>query len=309
MQMQDPSRPRLVVVTRRTGLELLLERHGTLPQARFYLASREQPFAPYEEAHERFTAALATVESALPSDQRRVRIDRDQLDRFLFAPDDVVWIVGQDGLVPNVAKYLSGQLTLGVNPDPQRYDGVLCAHPPAAAAALIRWLERPGSEFTVQPRCMAAAVREDGQTLLALNEIFIGHRSHQSARYRMLTRDAEERQSSSGIICATGTGCSGWARSIRQQRGLTDPAPSSEERRLAWFVREPFPSVFTGTRLDHGTATDESPLRVRSEMGEGGLIFADGIESDFLDFLDGHAVTVAPARQSLRLVVPVAPAR
>ena len=35
-------RPRVVLVTRKTPLELLLERHGTLAQARFYLRTRGQ---------------------------------------------------------------------------------------------------------------------------------------------------------------------------------------------------------------------------------------------------------------------------
>ena len=33
---------------------------------------------------------------------------RHDLDRFLFEPDDLVVVVGQDGLVANVAKYLDG---------------------------------------------------------------------------------------------------------------------------------------------------------------------------------------------------------
>ena len=49
-----------------------------------------------------------------------------------------------------------------------------------------------------------AAEADDGQRLLALNEVFVGHTSHQSARYRVTFGDAEERQSSSGVIVATG---------------------------------------------------------------------------------------------------------
>ena len=295
--------PRVVLVTRKTPLELLLERHGTLGQVRFYLESRGQQVTAYEEAHERFHAGLSEAQRAIPPDQRRVRIDREDLDRFLFAPDDLVVIVGQDGLVPNAAKYLAGQLAIGINPDPERYDGVLCQHPPVAMAALLDWAvarERPG--FRVEHRVMAVAEREDGQRLLALNEVFIGHQTHQSARYRIQAADREERHSSSGVICSTGTGSTGWARSISEQVGAAGGLPGPEEPRLAWFVREPFPSVYTQTGLRRGEVARGAHLALVSEMGEGGVVFADGIESDRLDFLSGQRVTVGIAPGTFNLV-------
>jgi hypothetical protein len=297
--------PRIVLVTRKTPLTLLVEHHGTLGQAQFYLKTRGQDIAEYEAAHQRFEAALALVTQCIPPDRRRIRLDRGNLDRFLFAPDDIVVIVGQDGLVPNAAKYLNGQMAIGVNPDPERYDGVLVPHRPQSVARLLAWTETcQGGEYHIQRRVMALAEREDGQRLLALNEVFIGHRSHQSARYRLRVGEQQERQSSSGVICSTGTGCTGWARSIRDQRCLPEPLPLPDQRQLAWFVREPFPSVYTATGLDHGLLDKDGGLVVDSEMGEGGVVFADGIEGDRLEFLDGHRVRVTVARMTLNLVVP-----
>lgn len=304
----DTRRPRLVLVTRKTPLELLLERHGTLAQARFYLESRGQPLVPYEQAHQRLSAGLEQVLAAIPADRRRTRVDRAELDRFLFAPDDVVLVVGQDGLVANAAKYLRGQLTVGLNPDPARYDGVLCPHPPTALPRLLAWLEHPGAPaYRIEQRVMALAEREDGQRLLALNEIFVGHQTHQSARYRLRAGARQERQSSSGLICATGTGSTGWARSIVRQRGLASELPAPAEPRLCWFVREPFPSVSTGVDLDFGQLGPGERLELVSEMGEAGVVFADGIESDALEFLDGQQVRLGLAEQTLNLVVGAAP--
>ena len=294
----------IVVVTRKTPLELLIERYGTYGQAKFYLSTRGQDIAAQEDIHRRLEAGLSAVMASLPSDQRFVRVDRDALDRFLFAPDDVVLIVGQDGLVPNVAKYLSGQLTIGVNPDPARYDGVLCRFPPSSMPELLGFAAAPTPQFAIREVTMARALREDGQVLLSLNEIFVGHRTHQSARYRITSKGTTERHSSSGLICATGTGCTGWARSITEQRALTAPMPKPDEPRLAWFVREPFPSVATGTTLDFGYVEPEADLVITSEMGEGGTIFADGIESDHIDFLDGQTVRIGIASTRLRLVGP-----
>ncbi len=298
---------RLVLVTRKTPLELLLERHGTYGQARFYLESRGESIAWAEEVHERVSAGLARVQAAIPPDERRLRLDRGDLATFLFAPADVLIVVGQDGLVPNVAKYLDGQLTIGINPDPQRYDGVLCPHPPEVMPLLLEWLEtRATGPFQLEQRSMALVAREDGLQLLALNEVFVGHRTHQSARYRLRVGGQEERQSSSGLICATGTGSTGWAKSIARQRQL-DLVIGPEEARLAWLVREPFPSVSTDVDLDFGFLGRGEALEVVSEMGEDGVIFADGIEADRLDFAVGQTARISVAQQRLHLVVPTRP--
>ncbi len=302
------SRPRVVLVTRKTSLEGLRESRGTLDQVRFYLRSRGQEIGYHQEAHDRFVAAYGEVEGAIPADQRRLRIDRDDLDRFLFAPDDLILVVGQDGLVANVAKYLSGQRVIGINSDPERFDGVLCRHPPGAAKKLLDWAsagtDGPGTGFAVEARTMALAEREDGQRLLALNEVFVGHRTHQSARYRIEVGRQTERHSSSGVLCATGTGATGWARSICEQRKVKKKLPKATDPRLAWMVREPFPSVSTGATLDFGLLAPGDGLVLHSEMAEGGAIFADGIESDALEFLGGHSVTLRRAEQALQLVVP-----
>lgn len=297
-------RSRIVLVTRKTPLELLMDRHGTHAQARFYLESRGQLIGSFEEAHERFLAGLARVQSALPPDRRRTRVDRDELDRFLFAPDDVVVMVGQDGLVPNTAKYLEGQLAVGVNPDPERYEGTLCPHPPDSMPALLQWLERrEGPAYRVQRRVMSVAEREDGQRLLSLNEVFVGHRTHQSAKYRIQAGGREERHSSSGLICSTGTGATGWSRSIATQRKIAEPMPKPEEGLLVWFVREPWPSVATGAELNFGYVKPEEQLVCVSEMGEDGVIFADGIEQDRMEFTTGQTVRIGIAPQTLNLVV------
>ena len=312
--MKSQRLPRFVLVTRKTLYEQLLEQRGTPDQARFYLRSRGRKIEPEREAHERFCDALRVVESAIPPDRRRTRVDRDLLSRFLFAPDDVVIVVGQDGLVANAAKYLEGQLTLGVNPDPERYDGVLCRHAPSATEQILHWhrhwsqdpvaAESGSNAYRVERRTMAEAKREDGQTLRALNEIFVGHQTHQSARYLIRHQEQEERHSSSGLICTTGTGATGWARSISEQRGLERLLPTPTDPNLVFFVREPFPSVWTQTEVQHGTVDPESALRLESEMGEGGVLFADGIESDWVEFVAGQSVEIRPSSQALHLVVP-----
>jgi hypothetical protein len=292
--------PRVVVVARATEYEELLRRHGTRAQAEFFLKTRGQGLAAIDTQHALQQAALQQVRSAIPQAWRRSRVDRRDLARFVFEPEDVLVAVGQDGLVANMAKYLTGQRVLGVNPDPARNDGALVRHRAADARELL--LATHSGSAKLEYRTMVEVRLDDGQRLLALNEVFLGHRSHQSARYRIRVDEREERHSSSGTIVATGTGASGWAKSIAHARGAGPPLPAPCERQLAFFVREAFPSVSTGADLTQGLLSDEQPLQLVSEMNEAGVIFGDGIEEDRLDFTWGMRARVGIAQEQLALV-------
>lgn len=291
--------PRAVFVTRESDYELLLARHATRDQARFFLDTRGQRIEEVEARHHHFQGVLASARGAVPADWRQALVRRADLDRFLFAPQDVVVAVGQDGLVANVAKYLAGQPVIGINPAPDLYDGVLVRFAVDRLTQLLR--ASAAQAAAVEPRTMVQALLDNGETLTALNEIFIGHRSHQSARYRIELVEQGEDHSSSGLIVASGTGATGWARSIAE---ATQCAVSLQpgERAVGYWVREPFPSRATGTSMRAGRLTDQ-PLIVTSRMNDGGVIFADGIEQDFIAFDWGRQVRLAPAPRVLNLVI------
>ncbi|MEU5259092.1 hypothetical protein [Amycolatopsis sp. NPDC021455] len=283
--------PRVVLVHRRTELDELLARHGTRGQAEFFLRTRGRDLAEVTEADAAVRAALATASAAIPLDWRRGEVERADLDRFLFTPEDVVVVVGQDGLVANVAKYLDGQPVIGVAP---AEPGVLVRHPVEAVADLLRATD------DVEHRTMAELTADDGQRLLALNEIYLGHAGHQTARYRLGTGGAVERQASSGILVGTGTGATGWCGSVWRDRhsGLRLPAPG--EARLVWFVREAWPSPATGTTHTEGELT-KAPLTVEVESDRL-VAFGDGLEADTVALTRGQTATFAPAAKTVRLV-------
>jgi NAD kinase len=293
--------PRVIIVTRATAYERLLQQHGTLGQARFFLERRGVALETLSEIHTQQERALQLALMSIPRDWRRGRIDRDELDRFLFEGGDVVVAVGQDGLVANVAKYLRGQPVIGINPSPDRYPGVLVPHSPNAIGDLLLAANQGKAE--IQGRTMVEARLDDGQRLLALNEIFVGHASHQSARYRLRWNDREERQSSSGLIVATGTGATGWARSIHQERKSVIELPSPTEPSLAFFVREAWPSPDSGTGLTEGRMEGQDYLHVLSEMEQGGVAFGDGIEADRVELLWGQRLEIRLAHAHLNLVL------
>ena len=292
--------PRIVTVHRRTELDELLARHGTRGQAEFFLASRGRSIDVVDERHAALHEALATVAHATPLEWRRADVERGDLDRFLFVPDDVVVVVGQDGLVANVAKYLDEQPVIGIDPEPGRNPGVLVPHPASSADTLLAAVEAGSARFEL--RTMVEASLDDGQRLVALNEIFVGHPSHQSARYRIHAGRADERQSSSGLIASTGTGATGWCRSIWEQSHSQIDLPRPEENRVVWFVREAWPSPATGTELVEGELGRDDELRIVAET-DGLVAFGDGIESDRLTLTWGQEARLRVASERLRLVV------
>lgn len=289
--------PRVVVVHRSTELSELVARHGTRQQAGFFLAGRGRTLDELQTRHDAQQGALGVVSAAIPLDWRRTTVERGDLARFVFGPEDVVVAVGQDGLVANVAKYLAGQPVLGVNPDPERNPGVLVRHSPELAAKLLPL----ATTTTTAQRTMVRAKTDDGLTLLALNEVYAGHASHQSARYKLTTYDGStERHSSSGLLAGTGTGSTGWCRSAWLERRSRLALPGPADRELCWFVREAWPSPATGTRLTEGLLTDGQVLTVTAESDL--VVFGDGIETDQLRLSWGQRLEIGTADVTLNLL-------
>jgi NAD kinase len=297
------AKPRLVIVHRRTELQELLDRHATRGQAEFFLRTRGRGLQDVQERHDRIASALGMVRAAVPADWRHAEVERADLSRFLLTSEDIIAVVGQDGLVANSAKYLNGQPVIGINPERGANPGVLVRHTPDAAAKLIEDAALTGPErLNRQELAMVTARLDDGQELSGLNEVFIGHASHQSARYHLTEPGGRtESHSSSGLIISTGTGATGWCASIALERGgRALPVPT--DRRLAWFVREAWPSPITGTSLTEGVLEAGNALRI-TVASDRLVVFGDGMEEDRLTASWGQEIRVQLGERPLRLVV------
>lgn len=304
---------KVILVTRKTRYEELVARYHTAQQAKFYVEQLGADFGDYEREHHSYRSALATVVGALEQHGRYQILDRAYLPNFLFAPDDVVLALGQDGLVANTMKYLDGQPLVGLNPDRSRYDGILLPFGASELPTLLPEILANARRF--REVTMARAELTDRQVLHAVNDLFIGPKSHTSARYVIRHGDRTEIQSSSGIIVSTGLGSTAWMRSIvtgsaaiadavhRTKHALDyRPLPWDSDH-LQFAVREPFPSVASQTGLVFGDIGRDDILSLRSLMPESGVIFSDGIESDFLEFNSGSEAKIGVAEKRGRLIV------
>ena len=305
---------KIVLVVRPTRLDDLIVRFNTVQQAQFYVKHLGADFSDYLIEHKNYRAAVHRAEETLRAFGRVQRLERRYVPNFVFGADDSVVVLGQDGLVANTLKYLDGQRVVGVNPDPARWNGALL---PFTIGDLPRIMaEEAKRQRPVKPVTMAKATLNTGQVLHAVNDFFIGQRSHVSARYKIAIGGQEERQSSSGIIVSTGLGSTGWLKSVyagwatatrcllgHDAKPAGDGSFPWDAGYLHYFVREPYPSLTTQTGLVIGMIAQGERMRVVSEMPGNGVVFSDGVEADYLEFNSGTEATIGVAEKQGLLVV------
>lgn len=312
--MERRTEQKIVLITRETPLDGLVMRYNTLEQAKFYVEHLGADFSDYVAEDRNYKTVVGIAESIARKIGRAQVLHRRYLHNFIFGEEDVVVVLGQDGLLANTLKYLQAQPVIGINPDPDRWGGELLPFEIADLEdVLVEVLaqKRKTSRITI-----AKAVLDNGQALYGVNDLFIGARTHVSARYRISVNGSEEHQSSSGIIVSTGLGSTGWLKSVLTgAAGIASAAlngtfkmPAVERipwdaRRLYFSVREPFPSRSTDASIVFGEITEREELSLLSQMSSNGVIFSDGMEDDYLEFNSGMTATISIAEKCGHVVV------
>lgn len=327
--------PRIVIVTRETRMQGMLKRWATKGQAKFVFARAraaaavrsgdmhaavaaqtqdDMDFLEIEDEDQTYRDAVSRLTRDVDFGIPVQVLDRQYLPNYDFELCAAVIVIGQDGLVANTAKYVGRTPIVGVNPDPARFDGVLLPYQLDGARDAVSSVLR--KQAVLQEVTLAQANLHDGQQMLAFNDLFIGVRSHVSARYELRVNGREEQQSSSGVLVSTGAGSTGWMSSVfNMARGVAASmgAPVSERASvrltwdapaLLWAVREPFVSRTSAAGLVAGRLAEGDELVIESRMPAGGVIFSDGIEADFLEFNGGAIARIGVAPLRARLVVP-----
>ncbi|MCR9134020.1 MAG: sugar kinase [bacterium] len=296
---------RIILVRAKTYLEELVDRFNSKEQAKFYLERSGRNFSEIVEEHETFYRSLNQIRKILTLVDHHKIIDKSFLPNYIFSESDLIIGIGQDGLIANIAKYANGQPIIGINPNPHIYDGVLLPFQNMSEKVAKKIIN---GDFDNRSVVMARAEFNDGQSLLAFNDFFIGPKSHTSAVYNIHYDNTEEIQSSSGIIVSTGIGSTGWLSSINNMvssfgGGLNALELNPGIEKLFFVVREPFISKSSKATVTHGIISTQQPLVVHSKMVDKGILFSDGIESDFISFNIGTKVEIRPAKERANLVL------
>jgi NAD kinase len=298
-----------IIVKSKTRLESLIERFNTKSQAKFYIERLGGNFDEYEIEDEIFKNSLNSLQTQLSKVIKNKTIDRQYVSSYIFSKKNIIIVIGQDGLVANTAKYSDNLPIIAVNPDIERYDGILL---PFNVSNFIQGVENVlTNKHQSKIMSFAEAKLNDGQRLLAFNDLFIGASSHVSARYKISFKNKTEQHSSSGIIVSTSAGSTGWLSSIFNmaygvtnmfEKDLTTKQPKLKEKDLLFAVREPFKSIRTQTEMTAGIIRN-STLIIESFMPNNGIIFSDGIERDFLNFNSGSIATIGIAKETANIVM------
>lgn len=299
-----------IIVKNKTRLELLIERFNTKAQAKFYIERLGGNFDDYEIENEIFQNSLQSLQIQLSKVIKNKIVERNFVPSFIFSENQLIIVIGQDGLVANTAKYSKNIPIIAVNPDKERYDGVLL---PFDISNFIGGVENViNNKYNSKTMRFAEAKLNDGQRLLAFNDLFIGASTHISAKYKITYNNNIEEQSSSGLIVSTPAGSTGWLSSIFNmsygitnmfEKNLKPKRPKLKDNELLFAVREPFQSVRTQIGITSGIIKTQNNLTIESLMPTSGVIFSDGVESDFLRFNSGSIATIGIAKETAKIVM------
>jgi NAD kinase len=305
---------KVVLIKKATRLDQLIARFNSVQQVKFYIEHIGGNFADYENEHSAYQKSLERVILLIEKTARIHVIDWLQLPNYQFNPDDVIATIGQDGLVVNALKYLDDQYVIGFNSDKSRWDGTLAQFSPNEAYVMIEKCLQDDVE--TKHITKGVVTLSDNQKLYAVNDFFIGVADHASARYQISYQEKQEMHSSSGVLVSTPLGRSAWMKSvISGAKGIMNGIQKTninliEKNQEDWSndylyfaVREPFPSVSSENNLVFGKISGKDEFSIESKMGENGIIFSDGIQSDFLGFNYSVKAAFSIAEKKGRIVI------
>jgi len=292
-----------------TRLDSVKSTWGTIGQAKYLAASNCVSLDEYVADSKSVNESLDVIISVLNSsdDVALHKVKKDLISSVGFASGGLCIVVGQDGLVVNVAKYARGLPIIGINSNPERNDGILV---PFTHESFMKDLDRLlNSDFDIVSAPFVSMKMDDGQAMLALNEFFVGRHDQKSAEYLIRIGSKKyEHQSSSGVLIAGPVGATGWMSSVfnmiagASNQDVKRWEPEKSQKEMCFAVREPFKSRHSGASMCLGVLRDGMEIKIESHMPSGGVIFSDGMVNDSIPFCSGKAAKFTVSEESAHLV-------
>ncbi len=247
----------------------------------------------FKRAHGEHYRTIAFIENALRERKIKfVRYYRGQ--RVDFKPFGLVIAIGGDGTFLEAARHVKEQIILGVNSDPKRSIGRLCASNRGDFKNIFEKLIRGKCKVRILNR-IKLRLRNDLKGIDVLNDILIRHQNPASmSRYRLSINGLKEEQRSSGVWISTPVGSSG---AIRAAGGRLMPKESSK---IQYKPRELFEWHNTKYRLRGGIVALRRPMLISSLM-RNGMIYVDGSHLK-IPFNFGNQAYLSLSEKSLKVV-------
>lgn len=292
--VRPDSRPEVLLIYKKSKLALYShERRSDRFQA--VLERADEVSRAFLEAHEAHTAALDTVKRTLSAAKvpfrtcYRARVsEKDTRGRLLVT-------VGGDGTLLDASHRITDAAVLGVNSDPARSVGFLCA---ARAETFAEILDAvlAGDLMPTQVARLAGTLDQVPLRFPVLNEVLVAHRNPAATtRYAIGAGGRREMQKSSGIWLAAPAGSTA---AIASAGGVIQDL---DDERMQVRVREPYIADGEVPELIHFFVGRSGEVTVTSRMREG-VLYIDGPHQR-VPFPIGAELVLHPRGFPLRLYV------
>ncbi len=294
-EISDKSgRLRAVLVKKKSRLDLYKEK----PQTNYISKLLEKNHSSVKHiiaSHDAHQETIKNVNKILGehgfSVQKVFRAELNQVDLIRC----LVVSVGGDGTVLDTSHFLKNSPLLGINSDPERSVGALCAGNRENFATFLGQV-LSGTALSKPVSRVKAILNGKQLPTLALNEVLVAHKNPAAtSRYFLKLGDIREEQISSGIWVATSSGSTGAIVSAGGE------VQSFDDQRLQIRVREPYVLKGQRPKIFSKLLPKQESLEITSKMPSG-QIFFDG-PHQIVDFPIGSTLQLNCLGTPLKLFV------
>jgi hypothetical protein len=270
----------------------------------------------HDEILRKYSGEKANVEAILKSHDAQVA-SRQELRKLLpdspvislSSPDlrnivnryDTVIAFGGDNSFSYVSHFLDSIPIMGINSDPSRSVGALCAWDARRLDETIRSLQEGKFEIEEWTRLTAQL---NGTTLSpATSEYFFGEdRRKDMSRHLMVYRGTEIETKGSGVIVSTGAGSTGWYDSAIRFLHPNGKNFLKTEEKAAFVVTEPYRFRADPRHVYEGEILPDEEIVLHSLNDGSGYATSDCWEE--YDFFRGKRAAVKISEEPLRVITP-----